>query len=130
MRCYVCDKDDFHSFERLHPERELLCCRGCGAVMFKVVESLRWAEADAQRQRWANEAAFIQAMIFASGSMCGAPVHVIASERTEPYCCGIWRFCDETLNVARVENESAIRRLNEAQKNDHFPTGYEEVRLL
>lgn len=36
MKCYVCDKDDFHSFEKLHPERELLCCRECGAVMFKV----------------------------------------------------------------------------------------------
>jgi hypothetical protein len=32
--------------------------------------------------------------------------------------------------IARQENEAAIRRLLACRKNNHWPTGYEEVRLL
>lgn len=36
MICYVCDKESFYSFEKLNPARELLCCKNCGSVFYKV----------------------------------------------------------------------------------------------
>ena len=41
MKCYVCDAvENFHSFDttekKMHQQRELLCCKGCGAVMYRV----------------------------------------------------------------------------------------------
>lgn len=36
MKCWVCDKEDFHSLAEYNPERELLVCKGCGAMMYKV----------------------------------------------------------------------------------------------
>jgi len=38
--CYICDKEDWHSFDskdqKLNPARELLCCKGCGSVCYRV----------------------------------------------------------------------------------------------
>jgi 2-polyprenyl-3-methyl-5-hydroxy-6-metoxy-1,4-benzoquinol methylase len=36
MKCYICDAENFHSFEKLHTQKELLCCKDCGAVMVHV----------------------------------------------------------------------------------------------
>ena len=44
--------------------------------------------------------------------------------------CGLWQVSDETLSIARAENEAAIRRLVVAREEDRWPTGYEEVRVL
>ena len=35
MKCWVCDKEDFHSLAEYNPERELLVCKGCGAITYK-----------------------------------------------------------------------------------------------
>jgi 3-deoxy-7-phosphoheptulonate synthase len=40
MLCYVCDSDEkFHSMGKLHPERELLVCKTCGNVCYRVEPS-------------------------------------------------------------------------------------------
>jgi len=37
MRCYVCDEvEKFHSLKELNPDRELLVCKGCGNVCYRV----------------------------------------------------------------------------------------------
>jgi len=58
------------------------------------------------------------------------PVHVVAVEKKEPYRCGVWRVSDDTLAIARQENEAAIERWKIARQADRWPTGYEDVRLL
>ena len=50
--------------------------------------------------------------------------------KKEPYRCGVWRISDDTLTITQRENEAAIRRLRNCREQDHWPTGYEEVRIL
>ena len=58
------------------------------------------------------------------------PVYLIGIEKTEPFRCGVWRLGDDTLAIARQENEEAIRRLRRAWEIDAFETGYEQIRCL
>jgi len=58
------------------------------------------------------------------------PVHLIAVEKKEPFRCGVWRVSDDTLAIARQENEAAIRRLLACRQHDEWPTGYEGIRML
>ena len=58
------------------------------------------------------------------------PVYIVAVEKVEPFRCGVWRVSDNTLSIARQENEEAIRRLRRAWEIDAFPTGYEVIRIL
>ncbi len=100
-----------------------------GLVDLKTCDQLDWFEADARRWRYANQVAFYQRVLAeATGEV--VPVHIIAVEKREPYRCGVWRVSDDTLAIARSENEAAIRRLRSAREEDHWPTGYEEIRML
>lgn len=36
MKCYACGLDNWDSFGDINPERELLCCKECGALAFRV----------------------------------------------------------------------------------------------
>ena len=58
------------------------------------------------------------------------PVYIVAVEKAEPFRCGVWRVSDDTLAIARQENEAGIRRLRRAWEIDEFPTGYEVIRIL
>ena len=58
------------------------------------------------------------------------PVHIVAVEKREPFRCGVWRVSDDTLAIARKENEAAIRRLIRCRDLGDWPTGYEEIRML
>ena len=58
------------------------------------------------------------------------PVYLVAADKKEPFRCGVWRVSDDTLAIAQRENEAAIRRLAACRERDHWPTGYEEVRML
>jgi len=100
-----------------------------GVVDLKTTSDLTWFENDARRRRYHNQLAFYQAVL-AEAIGQYVPVHLIAVEKTEPFRCGVWRISDETLTAARRENEAAITRLRAAIQVDHFPTGYEEIRLL
>jgi len=100
-----------------------------GVVDLKTTSDLMWFENDAKRRRYHNQLAFYQAVL---AEVIGqyVPVHLIAIEKAEPFRCGVWRIGDDTLAIARRENEAAITRLRAATEIDHFPTGYEEIRLL
>ena len=36
MICTLCEKENWHSFGNLHSKKELLCCKSCGGVYFKI----------------------------------------------------------------------------------------------
>jgi len=104
-----------------HPHR--------GIVDLKTTKDLTWFENEARRRRYHNQIAFYQAVL---GEVVGqaVPVYFIAVEKCEPFRCGVWRVSDDTLAIARQENEAAIRRLRRASEIDAFPTGYEGIRFL
>ncbi len=105
----------------VHPHR--------GIVDFKTTADLTWFENDAKRRRYHNQVAFYQAVLAQVIDEL-VPVYLVAVEKSEPFRCGVWRISDDTLAIARQENEAAIRRLRRAWEIDAFPTGYEEVRIL
>jgi hypothetical protein len=104
-----------------HPHR--------GVVDLKTCDDLTWFEADAKRYRYVNQMSFYQAVL---AEIIGeyVPVHIVAIEKRQPFRCGVWRVSDDSLAVARSENEASIRRLISCREDGHWPTGYEEVRVL
>ena len=104
-----------------HPHR--------GIVDLKTCDELTWFEADARRYRYPTQMAFYQSVL---AEVLGehVPVHIVAVEKREPFRCGVWRVSDDTLAIARKENQAAIRRLIRCRDLGDWPTGYEEVRIL
>lgn len=106
----------------LHPHR--------GVVDFKTCDDLTWFEADSRRFGYHRQLAFYRAVLAQRLDGELVPVHLIAVEKREPYRCGVWRISDDTLTIAQGENEAAIRRLLACREQDHWPTGFEQVRIL
>jgi len=106
----------------LHPHR--------GVVDLKTCDDLTWFEADARRYGYHRQMAFYQAVLAQAVEGLLVPVYLVAIEKKEPFRCGVWRVSDDTLTIARRENEAAIRRLLACRQSDQWPTGYEEVRVL
>lgn len=121
IRTTYCDTACQVRLDWLHPHR--------GLVDLKTTADLTWFENDARRRRYHNQLAFYQAVL---AEVIGeyVPVYLIAVEKAEPFRCGVWRVSDDTLAIARQENEQAIRRLRRAWEIDAFPTGYEDIRIL
>ena len=104
-----------------HPHR--------GIMDLKTTADLTWFVNDAKRRRYHNQMAFYQAVLAQVIDQM-VPVYLIGIEKTEPFRCGVWRVSDDTLAIARQENEEAIRRLRRAWEIDAFPTGYEVIRIF
>ncbi len=100
-----------------------------GLVDLKTCDDLTWFESDARRFGYTYQLAFYRARI---REACGEtpPVHIIAVEKREPYRCGVWRIADEILDQAERENLAAMRRLEQCQKTDTWPTDYEDLRTF
>ena len=106
----------------VHPHR--------GIVDFKTCDDLTWFESDARRYSYQRQMAFYQAVLAQPLGGLLVPVYLIAVEKKEPFRCGVWQVSDDTLAIAQRENEAAIRRLLACRRDDHWPTGYEEIRVL
>jgi len=121
IRTVYCDTPCQARLDWVHPHR--------GVVDLKTTADLTWFENDARRRRYHNQMAFYQAVL---GQVIDelVPVYIVAIEKAEPFRCGVWRVGDNTLAIARQENEEAIRRLRRAWEIDAFPTGYEVIRIL
>lgn len=121
IRTSYCETPCQVRLDWVHPHR--------GLVDLKTTADLTWFENETKRRRYHNQMAFYQAVL---AQVIGqlVPVHLIAIEKVEPFRCGAWRVSDDTLAIARQENEAAIRRLRRACEIDAFPTGYEDIRLL
>ena len=121
VRTDYCDTSCQIRIDWTHPYR--------GIVDLKTTADLAKFENTAKWYRYHNQLAFYQAVLAEVIGQC-VPVHIVAIERAEPFRCGVWRIGDQTLAMARRENEAAIGRLHTAWEDDHFPTGYEEIRIL
>jgi len=64
---------------------------------------------------------------FAAGDI---PVHIIVVEKSIPHRCGVWNVCPGLLRRSQKENIAAIERFKRCLQNDHWPSGYEEIRVL
>ena len=106
----------------LHPHR--------GIVDFKTCDDLAWFESDARRFGYHRQMAFYRAVLAQVLHGLRVPVYIIAVEKKEPFRCGVWRVNDETLARTQVENEAAIRRMQLCHQQDHWPTHYEDIRVL
>ena len=106
----------------LHPHR--------GVVDFKTCDDLTWFESDARRYGYHRQVAFYRAVLTQALGGLLVPVYLIAVEKKEPFRCGVWQVSDDTLAIAQRENEAAIRRVLACRRDDHWPTGYEEIRVL
>ncbi len=100
-----------------------------GIVDLKSCDDLTWFEADARRFGYVFQLAFYRAILqIASGAM--VPVHLVAVEKKPPFRCGVWRVEPEILTLAQNANERAMQRLLICQRDDYWPTGYEEIRVF
>jgi len=106
----------------VHPHR--------GIMDLKTCDDLTWFESDVRRYGYHRQMAFYRAVLAQALGGRLVPVHLIAVEKKEPFRCGVWRVSDDTLAIAQRENEAAIRRLKVCRERDHWPTGYEEIRVL
>jgi hypothetical protein len=98
-------------------------------VDLKTTADLTWFENETKRRRYHNQLAFYQA-VFAQVIDQLVPVYLIGIEKVEPFRCGVWQISDNTLAIARQENEAAIARLRRAWEIEAFPTGYEDIRVM
>lgn len=123
VRTSYCDTPCQIRIDWLHPHR--------GIVDLKTTADLTWFENESKRRRYHNQLAFYQAVLAqVLGDCRHVPVYLIGIEKTEPFRCGVWQVSDNTLSIARQENEAAIRRLQRAWEIDAFPTGYEDIRVM
>lgn len=100
-----------------------------GLVDLKTCDDLTWFEADARRFGYVFQLAFYRALAYlAAGELL--PVHLIAVEKKPPFRCGVWRVEPEILSHAQIANERAMQRLLICQRDDVWPTGYEDVRVF
>jgi hypothetical protein len=100
-----------------------------GLVDLKTIDNLDWFETESRSFGYAHQMAFYRALI---ASVCGnlVPVHLIAVEKREPYRVGVWRLSDNVLAAAARDNSAAIERLGICRREDSWPTGYEQIRVL
>ncbi|MCC6581538.1 MAG: PD-(D/E)XK nuclease-like domain-containing protein [Phycisphaeraceae bacterium] len=105
----------------VHPHR--------GIVDLKTTADLTWFEAETKRRRYHNQLAFYQGVL---AQVIGelVPCYLIGVEKIEPYRAGSWRLDEAVLSDCRRENEAAMERMKVCQRMDHWPTGYEQQRVL
>jgi len=100
-----------------------------GIVDLKSCDNLDWLQMDARTYEYVHQLAFYRALVACVvGSVL--PVHLIAVEKREPFRCGVWRMGEDVLGIAQKDNEDAIARLKQCRERDHWPTGYEDIRVF
>ena len=100
-----------------------------GIVDLKTCDNLDWLQMDARTYEYVHQLAFYRAVV-AQVIEQVLPVHLIAVEKREPFRTGVWRMGEDVLGIAQKDNEDAIERLKTYRERDHWPTGYEEIRVF
>ena len=108
-------------FDWLSPHR--------GIVALYVADGLSYLDSTLRYGGTAHRLAFGRALLAAATGKT-VPVHVVAVEKSAPHRCGVWHASRLLLRGAERENEKALRRLKQCRDRDHWPTGYERVRVL
>jgi len=105
----------------LNPER--------GIVDLKTCDNLDWLQMDARTYGYAHQMAFYRSAVAAVTGE-SLPVYLVATEKREPFRAGVWRMGENVLGIVQKENEEAIERLKTCRERDHWPTGYEDIRVF
>lgn len=102
---------------------------GLWVVDLKTCRNLDDFEDDARHYGYMNQLAFYRGLL-ASAAGIEASVRIIAVEKQSPYRCGVYELPCDDLDSAEHDIYGSIERLKECEEKDHWPTGYEEVRIL
>ncbi len=121
VRADYCDVACQARFDWLSPQRAIVDLKTC--------DNLDWLQMDARSYGYAHQMSFYRSLL-ACVSGVVVPVYLIAVEKREPFRCGVWRMSEEVLGIAQKENEEAIKRLKAYRERDHYPTGYEDIRVF
>jgi hypothetical protein len=121
IRAEYCGVDCQARLDWLHPER--------GVIDLKTCDNLDWLQMDARSYEYAHQMAFYRAVL-ACAIGTNLPVYLIAVEKREPFRCGVWRMGEDVLGIAQKDNEEGIKRLKVCRERDHWPTGYEDIRVF
>ena len=100
-----------------------------GIIDLKTCSDLDGFEYDARKYGYAYQVGFYDALIMAKADRTMG-VHIIAVEKKEPYRCGVWELTPELLDWACARNESAMEELKKCQAENHWPTGFEDLRII
>ena len=100
-----------------------------GIVDLKTCDDLTWFEADARRYGYIHQLSFYRSVLQQVTPQYFS-VLLVGIEKREPFRCGVWRIGDDVLGIAKQENEQALERLKRCQEQDHWPSGYEELRTF
>ena len=100
-----------------------------GLVDLKTCDSLKWFEADCKRFGYIHQMAFYRAVLReATGE--NVPVRLIAVEKNEPFSTGVWEIAGEVLDQTEEVNKAALARYRKCRYTGHWPTGYEDIRII
>lgn len=100
-----------------------------GIVDLKTADNLDSFEFDIRTWGYLHQLAFYRAAVAAVTGLT-LPVHIIAVEKREPYRCGVWVIGGSALDAAQRENDAAMTELTQCQRQDHWPTGFESLRIF
>ena len=103
--------------------------RDSGIVDLKTCDSLKWFESDCRRFGYIFQMAFYRAVLREAIGK-NVRVHLIAVEKNEPFSTGVWELSDDVLEQAEAVNEAALERYRLCLRTDHWPTGYEDTRVI
>ncbi len=108
-------------FDWLHPEK--------GLIDYKTSDDLSVFGFCARSYGYLHQMAFYRSVLRAVTGVT-VPVHLIATEKREPYRCGVWRIADAVLDQAEKDNDEAIDRLAKCRAEDVWPTGFEDLQTI
>ena len=100
-----------------------------GLVDYKSCAELRYFESDCRRYGYIFQMAFYRRVI---RELIGldVPVHIIATEKCEPFSTGVWEIVPDVLEQASAINAAALRKVWHCMETGVWPTGYETIRLI
>ena len=104
-----------------------------GIVDLKTCSDLDRFAFDAKDFGYVHQMAFYRQVLAAAfPQAAGAPVHIVAVEKQQPYRVGVWEVARPSLDRAAAENIDALGRLKLLLEDPaaSWPTGYEASRIL
>jgi len=113
-----------------------------GIVDLKTADEIDTFELAMRAFGYIHQLAFYRALLAAAGgaeTRNGIPTrgcwqvlgcHVIAVEKREPFCVGVWRIAPEVLDQAQAQNEEAMAELRCCRATGNWFTRYEELRVI
>lgn len=100
-----------------------------GLVDYKTTLDLDYFESECRRLGYIRQMAFYRAVI-AQVTGQKVDVHIIATEKCEPYRTGVWKIAPYLLDEFEQIVFALLRKYKSCKENNVWPTGYETVRLI